>query len=100
MLGVLLLVFLNYGETEVLGDIQEEKPVELHNPTMDDVLKDEELMFKVLKHLVESSASSSNAIKASEEWELCLQLVRLLKALDKENNTNLMEKATQIILKS
>ncbi|KAL3232647.1 Guanine nucleotide exchange factor subunit RIC1 [Nakaseomyces bracarensis] len=101
MLGVLLLVFLNFGEGDVLENIQEEESdtAEFQNATMDDVLKDEELMLNVCRLLVNSAAKETNYSRATEAWDLCLQLLRLLKALDKENNTDLLAKASVILAK-
>lgn len=99
MLGVLLLVFLNFGEGDVLANIPEEEndTAEFQTATMDDVLKDEELMLNVCHLLVNSAAKETNYSRATEAWDLCLQLLRLLKALDKENKTDLLTKATKIL---
>ncbi|CAI4047323.1 hypothetical protein SUVZ_12G0940 [Saccharomyces uvarum] len=109
MLGVLLLVFLNYDEKELVNDLHFKKPEAetKDNKTADEsstrtsdksvtnVLKDEELMLKVLELLVTSAANATDPMKATDSWDMCFQLIRLLKELDKENNTQMVQKALE-----
>ncbi|CAI4635277.1 BAM_G0035260.mRNA.1.CDS.1 [Saccharomyces cerevisiae] len=44
-------------------------------------------MLKVLELLVTSAANATDPIKATDSWDMCFQLIRLLKELDRENNT-------------
>lgn len=111
ILGVLLLVFLNYNEADLVKDLREDsgtmddKSKIANTKTVDDssdisvvnVLKDEELMLEILKLLVTGAANQTDINKASESWDMCFQLIRLLKALDKENKTQLVKKAMTIL---
>lgn len=109
MLGVLLLVFLNYDEKDLGDDLHfkksdlgsEESKALNDNSTkkseksVTNLLKDEELMLKVLELLVTSAANATDPIKATDSWDMCFQLIRLLKELDRENNTQLVQKALE-----
>ncbi|EDO15115.1 hypothetical protein Kpol_1046p5 [Vanderwaltozyma polyspora DSM 70294] len=109
LLGVLLLVFLNYNESDLVDNLREE--MENNEPQLKDVtgerqessstvanvLRDEQLMLEVLRLLVTGAAASSDKQKASESWDMCFQLIRLLKELDKENKTQLVNKAMSIL---
>lgn len=100
VLGILLLVFLNYDVAEKdgqvvrgMGQYQDTAIEQTPENTVPDVLKDQELMLRILKILVTSAASTTDRNKAAENWDMCFQLIRLLKALDRENNTNLVDSA-------
>ncbi|CAI4045805.1 Ric1p SKDI_12G0930 [Saccharomyces kudriavzevii IFO 1802] len=109
MLGILLLVFLNYDEKDLVDDLHFRKPgaetkddknaddktARNSHKSVTNVLKDEELMLKVLELLVTSAANATDPIKATDSWDMCFQLIRLLKELDKENNTQLVQKAIE-----
>lgn len=90
ILGVLLLVFLNYDEADFMDDLRGSDKVV-------DVIKNQEMMLRVLRLLVVSAANATNSTLAAESWDMCFQLIRLLKALDKENNTNLVQEALKMI---
>lgn len=129
VLGVLLLVFLNYNETDLIKDLKKrEKGDERNNlgdidekeeyvedqtnvsaeVTVDSELKandtsvgraltDDELMLRVLNVLVTSATSTDEPNLASDAWDMCFQLVRFLKELDRQNNTNLVQKAIEML---
>ncbi|CAI4034976.1 hypothetical protein SMKI_12G1130 [Saccharomyces mikatae IFO 1815] len=109
MLGVLLLVFLNYDEKDLVDDLQFRKsdvetkinqtinytPARKSDKSVSNLLKDEQLMLKVLELLVTSAANTTDPVKATDSWDMCFQLIRLLKELDRENNTQLVQKALE-----
>lgn len=129
VLGVLLLVFLNYNETDLIKDLKEREKGEDNNKLGDideneeygeaetnaeteittgsesrtrdtsvgKALTDDELMLRVLNVLVTSAASTDEPNLASDAWDMCFQLVRFLKELDRQNNTNLVQKAIEIL---
>lgn len=92
ILGVLLLVFLNYDKTDFMKDLRSE-----NDDTVADVIKDQDMMLNVLKLLVTNAANTTDRTTAADSWDMCFQLIRLLKALDKGNNTNLVPQALQLI---
>lgn len=126
VLGVLLLVFLNYNETDLIKDLklkekgeeanklenieEKEEEEEAETDTTKDstfkaggdtsvtkALTDEELMLRVLNVLVTSAATTDEPNRASDAWDMCFQLIRFLKELDRQNNTNLVQKAIEIL---
>ncbi|CCK68259.1 Ric1p KNAG_0A05970 [Huiozyma naganishii CBS 8797] len=118
MLGILLLVFLNFNGEELLIDsssgskwapnlevIDEHSQEAGHEQEttnsellgVDKILSDEELMLRVLNILVSSAAGATDPNRASEAWDLCFQLVRFLRELDKQNSTSLVQKAVQML---
>ncbi|CCF58862.1 hypothetical protein KAFR_0F02650 [Kazachstania africana CBS 2517] len=110
ILGVLLIVFLNYDEVDLLNDLRlenREQKETIHEEDQEDKfappltgssdnLNDEELMLRVLRVLVTNAASETDPNKASESWDMCFQLVRLLKELDKQNHTRLVQTAIEM----
>lgn len=121
-LGVLLLVFLNYNETGFIRDLsknrnnqtgtklpdieeheenQEEKTTDFMKDTRINstcnTLTDEELMLRVLNVLVTSAAATDEPDRATDAWDMCFQLIRFLKELDRQNNTNLVQKALEML---
>ncbi|CDH14665.1 related to Protein RIC1 [Zygosaccharomyces bailii ISA1307] len=90
ILGVLLLVFLNYDELDFMDDLR-------GNDAVADVIKNQEMMLRVLRLLVVSAANAANSTLAAESWDMCFQLIRLLKALDKENRTGLVQEAVKML---
>ncbi|CCE64056.1 hypothetical protein TPHA_0G02200 [Tetrapisispora phaffii CBS 4417] len=120
ILGVLLLVFLNCNENDIIQDIdgdnkksknknrnknkskrnaQNQSDVTSDKNSLSYVLRDEELMLQILKLLVTGAAKSTEINKAAEAWDMCFQLIQFLKELDKENKTNLVDKA-MVVLKN
>ena len=110
VLGILLLVFLNYNEGEAEGqlmhDLQEDAEanssgVPTTPPTGDSaipsLLKDQEMMLHILKILVGSAAATADRQKAADNWDMCFQLIRILKALDHENGTQLVSSAIDML---
>ncbi|GAV46789.1 hypothetical protein ZYGR_0A03850 [Zygosaccharomyces rouxii] len=91
ILGVLLLVFLNYDKTDFMEDLRS------GDDTVADVIEDQDMMLSVLRLLVTSAANATDSTLAADSWDMCFQLMRLLKALDKGNNTNLVQEALQMI---
>ncbi|QLG72373.1 hypothetical protein HG535_0D00800 [Zygotorulaspora mrakii] len=107
ILGVLLIVFLNY-DAELVEDLRNNEIDKSEakdqngstnsdgsNPdsSVVDLIRDQEMMLTVLRLLVTSAANTSDSTKAADSWDMCFQLIRLLKELDKENNTQLIQKA-------
>ncbi|GAV51814.1 hypothetical protein ZYGR_0AF02850 [Zygosaccharomyces rouxii] len=92
ILGVLLLVFLNYDKTDFMEDLRGGD-----DETVADVIKDQDMMLSVLRLLVTSAANATDSTIAADSWDMCFQLIRLLKALDKGNNTNLVQEALLMI---
>ncbi|AET40468.1 Ric1p Ecym_6068 [Eremothecium cymbalariae DBVPG len=111
ILGVLLIVFLNYDDSDQLFSSnltgpkttakKQKKPKSDNkhttkssnnksSSTSPDALQHEELIKRVLKMLVASASSSSKPQEAQEYWELALQIVRFVKAFDKQNSTKLL----------
>lgn len=104
ILGILLLVFLNYNEDALVGELNEEEEDnmgKLQSPTasinVSKILKDEELMLRVLKVLVNSAARETDEVRAYDAWDMCFQLIRLLRALEAESNINLVQKAIEML---
>lgn len=115
VLGVLLMVFLNYdGNKQNFLLSSNPKPksrknkknkhrksatkLQLNNASpISTVLNDEELMVQVLKILVNTAASSSEYQEAREFWDLSLQLIRFIHALDEGNQSSLVQRAVQLI---
>lgn len=95
ILGVLLLVFLNYDKTDFVEDLRSGDDY-----AVADVIKDQDMMLNVLRLLVTNAANATDSVIAADSWDMCFQLIRLLKALDKENNTNLVQEALQMIKSS
>ncbi|CCC66963.1 hypothetical protein NCAS_0A04050 [Naumovozyma castellii] len=106
IMGVLLLVFINYDDSELVQDLRmDENQSQAPIPEEEEVsqfrsehsvlslVKDEELMLRILRLLVTSAANATDSSKASESWDMCFQLIRLLSELDRQNNTDLVEKA-------
>lgn len=109
-LGALVLVFLNYNEDELVDDLRNEDVEEnskiaievkgipkTSNTSVVNVLEDEELMLRLLKLLVTGAANELDPQKASGSWDMCFQLIRLFKSLDKENDSQLVKKAMDIL---
>lgn len=108
ILGVLLLVFLNY-DAELVDDLrdneipeEDEKEAkqrcsEFQDSSVVDLIRDQEMMLRVLRLLVSSAANATDKAKASDSWDMCFQLMRLLKELDKENDTHLVQKALDML---
>lgn len=103
ILGVLLIVFLNY-DSELVEDLRNNEiskngaePESLDGNGTDssvvDLIRDQEMMLRVLRLLVTSAANTADSVKAADSWDMCFQLMRLLNELDKENNTHLVQKA-------
>lgn len=129
ILGVLLMVFLNYEGDPTEIDAQEQskktngsnksngnrkknsnkkkkkkndkrkaKELPSHlNSSVAKVLTDEELILQVLKVLVINASSSTVLAEAQEFWDMSFQLVRFLSALDKENGSDLVQKAVTLL---
>ncbi|QLQ78081.1 hypothetical protein HG537_0A03280 [Torulaspora globosa] len=104
IIGILLLVFLNY-DVELVDDLKDDKidensdstvPSETKDTAVADLIKDQEMMLKVLKLLVTSAANADDSTTAAESWDMCFQLIRLLKELDKQNKTQLVQEALQM----
>lgn len=100
ILGVLLLVFLNY-DAELVEDLRsddqetkdEKSDFKNSDAAVVDLIRDQEMMLRVLRLLVTSAANTFDSSKAADSWDMCFQLMRLLKELDKENNTSLVQEA-------
>lgn len=111
VLGILLLVFLNYDEGEsdgaLMHDLAEDATLSTSAPssftksnsnsTIPSLLKDQEMMLHILKILVGSAAATSDRQKAADNWDMCFQLIRILKALDRENGTQLVTSAIDML---
>ncbi|QLL30516.1 hypothetical protein HG536_0A03340 [Torulaspora globosa] len=104
IIGVLLLVFLNY-DVELVDDLRSDKvdddsdstvPSEGKDSAVADLIRDQEMMLKVLRLLVTSAANAEDSATAAESWDMCFQLIRLLKELDKQNKTQLVQQALQM----
>lgn len=91
ILGVLLLVFLNYNDTEFMEDLRGD------DDSVADVIRDQDMMLSVLRLLVMSAANATDSTLAAESWDMCFQLMRLIKALDKGNNVHLAQQALQML---
>lgn len=106
ILGVLLLVFLNY-DAELVDDLRNDQIPEEEEETRNgsefpdssvaDLIRDQEMMLRVLRLLVTSAANAIDSAKAADSWDMCFQLMRLLKELDKENNTQLVQQALDML---
>ncbi|SCV05225.1 LANO_0H02806g1_1 [Lachancea nothofagi CBS 11611] len=115
VLGVLLMVFLNYDGSKQNGFLnnssnqnenikkskkksknRKQDPL-LESGSISTVLNDEDLMLQVLRLLVDTAASSSEPEQAREFWDMSFQLVRFIHALDNENKTSLIQRAVQIL---
>lgn len=103
ILGVLLLVFLNY-DTELVEDLRSDdvsgnndgtKPA-VKDSAVVDLIRDQEMMLRVLRLLVTSAANAEDSVKAADSWDMCFQLMRLLKELDKQNKTHLVQQAIEM----
>ncbi|AMD21761.1 HFL095Wp [Eremothecium sinecaudum] len=113
ILGVLLVVFLNYDENNLLYSARnanekasksksnskkgkkhkQNKNYSKKNHThVETVLRDEELIQRVLHVLVTSASNSAIPQEAQEYWDMALQVVRFTKALDKQNESTLASK--------
>lgn len=68
-----------------------------NNGSICNTLTDEELMLRVLNVLVTSAAATDEPSRASDAWDMCFQLIRFLKELDKQNDTNLVQKALEML---
>lgn len=68
-----------------------------NNNSTGNTLSDEELMLRVLNVLVTSAATTDEPNRAADAWDMCFQLVRFLKELDKQNNTNMVQKALEML---
>ncbi|KAM3162759.1 RIC1-like protein [Lachancea thermotolerans] len=116
VLGVLLMVFLNYdggkrgGQPEVKPKSKPKRNKKNKNrgantthsnsgnaSTVSTILNDEELMVQVLKILVNAAASSTEPDQAREFWDLSFQLVRFIHALDNQNHSSLVQDALKLI---
>lgn len=104
IIGVLLLVFLNC-DVELADDLRNDKadedgdqtvPSESKDSAVADLIRDQEMMLKVLRLLVTSAANADDSATAAESWDMCFQLIRLLKELDKQNKTQLVQQALQM----
>ncbi|CCE64103.1 hypothetical protein TPHA_0G02660 [Tetrapisispora phaffii CBS 4417] len=106
ILGLLLIVFLNYDESDLSENFADE--IEETNQLVNirsiestkfgsvtTAMKDGKLMLEILRILVTSASKSKEIQSATELWEMCFQLIRLLKSLDKENKTNLTTTAIE-----
>ncbi|CCD24994.1 Ric1p NDAI_0E01780 [Naumovozyma dairenensis CBS 421] len=110
ILGILFLVFLNYDETDLVQDLKKNASTSGTETIPEDetvtqyktdnsvvsLVKDEELMLQILRVLVTSAATATDATKAVDAWDMCFQLARLMKELDKENNTQLVQDAMKM----
>lgn len=105
ILGVLLLVFLNY-DAELVEDLRNDEipeeeegqnNSEFPDSSVVDLIRDQEMMLRVLRLLVTSGANATDSTKAADSWDMCFQLMRLLKELDKENNTHLVQQALDML---
>lgn len=128
MLGVLLLVFLNYNEDELINDLKtaneqsqsndnSKSSISLPGEVQEDTdagtstsdgesgtgsagtgtLSDDELMLRVLEILVKSATKTTDKVRAQETWDMCFQLIAFLKNLDRQNNSQLVQKALEFI---
>ncbi|SMN18822.1 similar to Saccharomyces cerevisiae YLR039C RIC1 Protein involved in retrograde transport to the cis-Golgi network [Maudiozyma saulgeensis] len=104
VLGILLLVFLNYNdegeesEGQLMQDLAQDADItQTQMDSIPNILKDQEMMLHILKILVTGAASTRERKKASDSWDMCFQLIRILKALDKENNTDLVNRAMEML---
>ncbi|CAB4257103.1 similar to Saccharomyces cerevisiae YLR039C RIC1 Protein involved in retrograde transport to the cis-Golgi network [Maudiozyma barnettii] len=104
VLGILLLVFLNYNdegednEGQLMQDLAQDADItQTQMDSIPNILKDQEMMLHILKILVTGAASTRDRKKASDNWDMCFQLIRILKALDKENNTDLVNRAMEML---
>lgn len=110
-LGILLIVFLNYEFTakELEAELEPE-PCTVPNAESENsriagkrdsqlqsTFCDEDLMLQVLKLLVNNAATDTDNSKAAEAWDMCFQLARFLKNIDKEYHTNMFDRALQIL---
>lgn len=119
VLGILLLVFLNYTdensndddtttnmnkdkntsqEGELMHDLAQDADItQTQMNSIPNILKDQEMMLHILKILVTGAASTRDRKKASDNWDMCFQLIRILKALDKENGTDIVNSAMNML---
>lgn len=124
MLGVLLLVFLNYNEAELIHDLKTaNEETESNNSSKSSIsvlsgtheenaatnttndtvgnktksLSDDELMLRVLEILVRSASKATDRVRAQETWDMCFQLVAFLRNLDRQNGSQLVQKALEFI---
>ncbi|AGO12713.1 AaceriADR241Cp [[Ashbya] aceris (nom. inval.)] len=112
ILGMLLMVFLNYDETST-GTVPTKSAapragvplptdrkgsLEVDNAVSSPIsaaLQYEGLIQKVLKVIVTSAGSSLTPFEAQEYWDMALQIMRFIKALDKQNGSTLVEDCLQ-----
>ena len=109
MLGVLLLVFLNFESDDLIDNLKEDSaspdhaestvtPETTTGNTMDaTILHDSEFMLQILKILVNDAITALNVEKATEAWDMCFQLARLLKELDRQTNSNLIDQTVAML---
>ena len=109
MLGVLLLVFLNFESDDLIDNLKEDSVPSDHaestatpetavENTMDaTILHDSEFMLQILKILVNDAITAVNVEKATEAWDMCFQLARLLKELDTQTNSNLIDQTVAML---
>lgn len=104
ILGVLLPVFLNY-DADLVDDLRSDeikesngssKPNQTTDSSVADLIRDQEMMLRVLRLLVTSAANAEDTVKAVDSWDMCFQLMRLLKELDNQNKTHLVQQALEM----
>ncbi|AAS52161.1 ADR241Cp [Eremothecium gossypii ATCC 10895] len=112
ILGMLLMVFLNYDETSTgtaaVKPVAPKADIPLNtdknghlavdnavNSPISAALQYEGLIQKVLKVIVTSAGSALTPLEAQEYWDMALQIMRFVKALDKQNGSTLVEDCLQ-----